>query len=171
MSEFIIRPCRPSDAEGIHALRVMEGVRENILALPSERLGFCEAYLNGLGPDDHQFAAAVPLPGGGEKIVGTAGLQVYPGRMRHSAGFGIMVHRDWQGRGVGRALMEAALDVADNWLMLTSVELTVFTDNARAIGLYKSLGFEIEGTKRMGAIRNGEYADEYYIERLRPPRA
>ena len=26
MSEFIIRPCRPSDAEGIHALRVMEGV-------------------------------------------------------------------------------------------------------------------------------------------------
>ena len=62
MSEFIIRPCRPSDAEGIHALRVMEGVRENILALPSERLGFCEAYLNGLGPDDHQFAAAVPLP-------------------------------------------------------------------------------------------------------------
>ena len=99
MSEFIIRPCRPSDAEGIHALRVMEGVRENILALPSERLGFCEAYLNGLGPDDHQFAAAVPLPGGGEKIVGTAGLQVYPGRMRHSAGFGIMVHRDWQGTG------------------------------------------------------------------------
>ena len=160
MSEFIIRPCRPSDAEGIHALRVMEGVRENILALPSERLGFCEAYLNGLGPDDHQFAAAVPLPGGGEKIVGTAGLQV-----------GIMVHRDWQGRGVGRALMEAALDVADNWLMLTRVELTVFTDNARAIGLYKSLGFEIEGTKRMGAIRNGEYADEYYMARLRPPRA
>ena len=160
MSEFIIRPCRPSDAEGIHALRVMEGVRENILALPSERLGFCEAYLNGLGPDDHQFAAAVPLPGGGEKIVGTAGLQ-----------FGIMVHRDWQGRGVGRALMEAALDVADNWLMLTRVELTVFTDNARAIGLYKSLGFEIEGTKRMGAIRNGEYADEYYMARLRPPRA
>ena len=79
MSEFIIRPCRPSDAEGIHALRVMEGVRENILALPSERLGFCEAYLNGLGPDDHQFAAAVPLPGGGEKIVGTAGLQVPAG--------------------------------------------------------------------------------------------
>ncbi|WP_418427795.1 GNAT family N-acetyltransferase, partial [Anaerotruncus massiliensis (ex Liu et al. 2021)] len=91
--------------------------------------------------------------------------------MRHSAGFGIMVHRDWQGRGVGRALMEAALDVADNWLMLTRVELTVFTDNARAIGLYKSLGFEIEGTKRMGAIRNGEYADEYYMARLRPPRA
>lgn len=91
--------------------------------------------------------------------------------MRHSAGFGIMVHRDWQGRGVGRALMEAALDVADNWLMLTRVELTVFTDNARAIGLYKSLGFEIEGTKRMGAIRNGAYADEYYMARLRPPRA
>ena len=167
MSEFIIRPCRPSDAEGIHALRVMEGVRENILALPSERLGFCEAYLNGLGPDDHQFAAAVPLPGGGEKIVGTAGLQVYPGRMRHSAGFGIMVHRDWQGRGVGRALMEAALDVADNWLMLVRVELEVYADNGGAIRLYERLGFETEGCKREAAVKAGAYVDTLVMARLR----
>jgi hypothetical protein len=40
------------------------------------------------------------------------------------------VHDDWQGKGVGAALMEAALDLADNWLNLTQVELNVYTDNA-----------------------------------------
>ena len=43
------------------------------------------------------------------------------------------VRDDWQGRGVGTALMEAALDLADNWLNLTRIELEVYTDNAAAI--------------------------------------
>jgi putative acetyltransferase len=40
------------------------------------------------------------------------------------------VRDDWQSRGVGTALMEAALDLADNWLNLTRIELSVYTDNA-----------------------------------------
>ncbi len=54
-------------------------------------------------------------------------------------------HDQWQGRGVGRALMEAAVDLADNWLSLTRLELTVFADNAPAIRLYERVGFEVEG--------------------------
>lgn len=44
--------------------------------------------------------------------------------------------------------METALDLADNWLGLSRVELTVFTDNATAIALYEKFGFEIEATHR-----------------------
>jgi putative acetyltransferase len=40
------------------------------------------------------------------------------------------VRDDWQGKGVGTALMEAALDLADNWLNLTRIELRVYVDNA-----------------------------------------
>ena len=36
----------------------------------------------------------------------------------------------WQGMGVGTALMRAALDLADNWLGLRRVELTIYADNA-----------------------------------------
>ena len=78
-----------------------------------------------------------------------------------------MVHADYQRRGVGTRLMEALLDIADNWLMLVRVELTVFADNAGAIALYEKLGFVIEGTKRAAAIRNGRYMDEYMMARIR----
>ena len=33
---------------------------------------------------------------------------------RHTAGVGIMVYADYQGRGIGLALMESLLDIADN---------------------------------------------------------
>jgi L-phenylalanine/L-methionine N-acetyltransferase len=50
--------------------------------------------------------------------------------MRHVGSIGMAVRNDWQGRGIGTALMEAALDLADNWLNLTRIELRVYTDNA-----------------------------------------
>jgi putative acetyltransferase len=50
--------------------------------------------------------------------------------MRHVGSIGMAVRDDWQGKGVGTALMEAALDLADNWLNLTRIELRVYTDNA-----------------------------------------
>jgi putative acetyltransferase len=51
--------------------------------------------------------------------------------------------------------MEAILDIADNWLKLKRVELSVFTDNEPAIALYKKMGFVVEGTKKYSAVRRG----------------
>jgi putative acetyltransferase len=61
--------------------------------------------------------------------------------------------------------MTAILDLADGWLMLKRVELCVFTDNERAIALYRSMGFVVEGTKKYAAARGGTYADEYLMAR------
>ena len=78
-----------------------------------------------------------------------------------------MVHKDYQGMGIGKKLMETIIDLADNWLMLKRIGLGVFVDNDRAIKLYKSFGFEVEGTKRCAAIRNGKYEDEFIMSRIR----
>jgi putative acetyltransferase len=51
--------------------------------------------------------------------------------------------------------------------MLVRLELTAFVENEGAVKLYKSLGFEIEGTKKYAVIRNGEYADEYLMARYK----
>lgn len=47
-------------------------------------------------------------------------------RRRHVGGIGMAVRDDWQGRGIGTALMEAALDLADSWLDLRRIELTIY---------------------------------------------
>jgi L-phenylalanine/L-methionine N-acetyltransferase len=77
------------------------------------------------------------------------------------------VRDDWQGKGVGTALMQAAVDLADKWLNLTRLELEVYTDNESAIRLYKTFGFTIEGTLAQFAFRDGQYVDSYLMSRLR----
>jgi GNAT superfamily N-acetyltransferase len=69
------------------------------------------------------------------EVVGNLGLHAFPTRWRrrHAAEIGMSVRDDWQGRGVGTALLEAAVDLADNWLNLTRLELTVYTDNEAGV--------------------------------------
>jgi putative acetyltransferase len=63
--------------------------------------------------------------------------------------------------------MSAMVDLADNWLNVSRLELTVYTDNVRAIALYRKFGFAIEGTHKAYALRNGEYVDAHFMARLK----
>jgi len=165
---YEIRPIRIEDAEGINTLRRMPGVFENILGIPSERIQRNVEYIQSNPSNLHQLVAVVN-EGTSEKVVGTAGLSVNTNhRLRHSGLIGIMIHKDYQGNGIGRALMEALIDIADNWLMLVRLELTVFTDNVRAIELYEKCGFEKEGVRRCAAIRSGVYTDDFIMSRIHP---
>jgi putative acetyltransferase len=106
----------------------------------------------------------------GDRIVGMASIDMFPHkpRRRHAGEIGISVHEEWQGKGVGGALMRALLDLADNWLNLTRLELEVYADNEAAVHLYERFGFELEGTKRQHAFRDGHYVDSKVMARLRP---
>lgn len=88
-------------------------------------------------------------------------------RRSHVADFGICVGAQWQNRGVASALMRTMIDMCDNWLRVDRIELTVFVDNEPAIAVYKKHGFEIEGTGKRYALRNGEYVDAYYMARMK----
>ena len=117
-------------------------------------------------PEGHYIFVACA----GEEIVGNAGL--HPAaptpRRAHALILGIAVPGPWQGQGVGKALMGTLVDFADRWLPVTRLELTVFTDNERAIALYRRFGFEGEGTHRQYALRDGRHADVFAMARLRP---
>jgi L-phenylalanine/L-methionine N-acetyltransferase len=89
-------------------------------------------------------------------------------RKRHVADLGIMVHDDYQGRGIGKRLMAALVDTSDRWLGLLRIELEVYADNERAIKLYERFGFVMEGRKRMDAFRDGQYVDSLVMGRIRP---
>lgn len=76
----------------------------------------------------------------------------------------IAVHEGHQGRGVGRALMEALLAWARSNAGVEKVELQVRASNERALALYRSLGFVEEGRKtRRLKLGDGEYVDDVYM--------
>lgn len=95
-------------------------------------------------------------------------MSVYEGRRAHVGTLGMAVDKRAQGRGVGSNLLRAALDLADNWYNLHRVELEVYADNARGVALYKKFGFEIEGTFRDYAVRDGVFVDVYAMARFKP---
>ncbi|MFQ5578177.1 MAG: GNAT family N-acetyltransferase [Anaerolineae bacterium] len=80
-----------------------------------------------------------------QKVVGLIGLHCQQGRRAHAGRIGMMVHDDYQNRGAGAALLAAVIDLADNWLNLGRLELTVYTDNAPAIHLYKKTTLPSKG--------------------------
>jgi RimJ/RimL family protein N-acetyltransferase len=79
---------------------------------------------------------------------------------RHGFGeFGMLVDREWRGRGVGSALLQAAIDWAREQ-GLHKLCLEVFAHNTAAIALYRKCGFVEEG-RRVKHFRraNGELWD------------
>lgn len=79
------------------------------------------------------------------QLVGCLGL--HPAQADGVLDLGMWVLSHARGRGGGRALVLAALDHAQA-TGAHKVQLEVFPDNGRAISVYSSLGFEIEGVRR-----------------------
>ena len=69
------------------------------------------------------------------------------------ADLGLMVAKTHRRLGIGRALLEQAVEWARG-VGVTKLELHVFPHNEPAIRLYERFGFEREGFRR-GHFRNG----------------
>ncbi|MCE5201760.1 MAG: GNAT family N-acetyltransferase [Synergistaceae bacterium] len=157
-----IRPVKIEDADDISRIRRQDGVREEVLALSSERLQVTIDFLKSLSSDDRAFVAVE-----NDELVGMATmLKNKSSRRSHSATLSIMVDRDFQGRGIGSALMGRLLDEADNVLKLHRLELLVLIDNTAAIELYKKCDFRIEATRKHAAVKDGRFVDEYLLGRI-----
>lgn len=63
------------------------------------------------------------------------------------AEIGMLVAREWRGRGVGSALMQAAIDWARERGDIHKLSLGVFAHNAAGIALYRKFGFVEEGRR------------------------
>lgn len=161
--EVIIRHAEKKDIKGIQELYCGKNAYTGTLQLPSPSLAMWEKRLSDIPDGVYVFIAEM-----NGKVVGNLGLEVAKNvRRKHVASFGMAVHDEHQNEGIGSKLLEKAIDLADNWLNLKRVELTVYTDNAPAIAMYKKYGFEIEGEAKQFAFRNGEYVDTYYMARIK----
>jgi len=161
---FTIRRAEPSDYEAVR--RVYAGPKAIWGTLQSPFSSLEQWRKRMAEPPEGLVSLVVCVE---SEVVGQLSLQAFPNRprRRHVGEIGMAVRDDWQGKGAGTALMQAAVDLADKWLNLTRLELEVYTDNEPAIRLYKKCGFTIEGTLAQNSFRDGQYVDSYIMARLR----
>lgn len=82
-------------------------------------------------------------------------------KISHTGLFGIMIHKDYRGMGIGRMLINELFDWAEKNPFIEKVSLGVFSTNHRAISLYKSMGFKEAGRKiKEIKINENEYIDD-----------
>lgn len=115
-------------------------------------------------PKSDRWLVAEVLSEGEVHLAGTARWTVYgPQKLRHSARFSIGVHPSFQGLGLGRLLLTRLIEAASA-AGLRRIEGRVRADNERAMGLYGSLGFVLEGTF-VDAVYLGDdqYVDDHQI--------
>ena len=162
--EIEIRHLEKADVPGIKAIYDQLHVVNGMLQLPYQSNDTWNSRLENLGKN---FIGLVALVEG--KIVGQLGLHTIDNpRRKHVATIVIAVCSSVQGKGVANALMVAGVDLCDNWLNVSRIELQVFTDNERAIDLYKRHDFKIEGELVNYGFRDGKYVNAYAMARVRP---
>jgi L-phenylalanine/L-methionine N-acetyltransferase len=161
---FTVRRAEPDDYKSIHQIFTGPKAVWGTLQLPFPSAELWRKRL--AEPPEGTFNLVACAE---NEIVGHLGLHTFLNhpRRRHAGQIGMAVRDDWQGKGAGTALMQAAVDLADKWLNLMRLELDVYTDNEPAIRLYKKFGFVIEGTLVNYAYRDGQFVDTYTMARLK----
>lgn len=96
----------------------------------------------------------------GERLVGMAGLGRASGAKGRREGFvwGLYVEPDARGRGMGAALLDAAIAAARG--TFERLTLTVARGNEPALALYRRFGFAIHGVPPRWPRNPGGYLDE-----------
>lgn len=157
-----IRARSLADAAAIADLHNLQGYRWGTMRLPYHSV---EEIRRGIEQQSVDARYLVAVFDG--LVVGDIGLLPAKGRRAHVATLGMGVHDDFTRRGIGRALLGETIGIAEDWLNLRRLELTVYADNSAAIALYESFGFTVEGRMANYAFRGGTYVEALAMARLR----
>jgi putative acetyltransferase len=161
----IIRRVEPADYIALHQIFLGPKVVWGTLQLPFPSMDVWRKRL--AEPPEGTFGLVACVE---TELVGHFDIHTFPNRprRRHVGQIGMAVRDDFQGQGIGTALLQAGVDLADQWLNLRRLELEVYTDNEPAVRLYKKFGFVIEGRLAQYAYRAGQYVDVHLMARLKP---
>lgn len=148
----VLRNGTGQDAQAVLAnFLLTHGQTDYLLSYPEEISFTLEKereYLEKKTGSDREVELVAEVDGA---IAGTAGIDSVGAaeKTRHRASFGISVDQAWWGLGIGRALTEACIECAET-AGYAQLELEVVAENARAIALYRSMGFAEYGRNPRG---------------------
>ena len=165
MHSVTIRPLNETDARDFQELR-LRALKEHPDAFSStyEResaysMEFVAERLRRTAESRNNFTLGAYLQ---EELIGVVGFRRIDGVKEQHRGdiWGMYVRSDEQGRGIGKALLSNAIELAKSLPGLEQIELCVVTRNRQARILYASLGFASCGVDPRALLVDGEYLDE-----------
>lgn len=160
--EIKIRHSTKHDIEAIKAIIEQPSCYSGTLQFPYTDIEKLEKRFTNIPKNRFSIVALV-----NSLVIGQLSLEIFSNRRRsHAAQLGMIVSEEYQAKGIGSALLSEMLRFADDWLAVKRIELEVYTDNDAGIALYKKFGFDIEGTAKQYAFRDGEYVDVYMMARI-----
>jgi len=159
--DFVVRAAEPGDAEALTRLA------EAVSAEPEAWLISADGDWRSVGDERRYLKAVRRYPHAAvfvaERTDGTIIGRLSLARDSHPASahvadLGLMVAKDARRQGVGKALLESAVDWARG-SGVRKLELHVFPWNEPAVQLYERFGFEREGYRKAHYQRAGEDVD------------
>ncbi|MHB1394499.1 MAG: GNAT family N-acetyltransferase [Clostridia bacterium] len=78
-------------------------------------------------------------------------------RTRHCGEFGMLVRKEYWGKGIGKSLVRELIEWAKQTNIIAKINLKVREDNIRAIKLYENFGFKVEGLVTKAFKVNGKF--------------
>ena len=86
-------------------------------------------------------------------------------KFRHKATIvSVYVAPEARGRGYGRAVMQAVIDIARSWTGIRAINISAVERSTEACALYTSMGFRQWGIEPNATIVDGELLDEIVMQ-------
>jgi len=145
--------------------RALDSETEFMLYEPGERKVTLEEQKSQLARSENVAIYVIEDTEQSELVGFTAGRRSVNLRDRYSLNIVIGIRQTYTGKNLGaRLLLE--LEAWAKSIDIKRLELTVMTENIFAVRLYKRIGYEIEGTKRMSTHLSSGFKDEYVMSKL-----
>jgi ribosomal protein S18 acetylase RimI-like enzyme len=161
-TEVTVRPLSPDDGEAL--AEFYAGVpREDIRFYCPHSLDREHALAN--AAKAHSPVEVVLVLETPDREIGGYAWYRWKDETGERSGFGICIARRCQGQGAGNALMTRLLEIAQE-IGPAAMGLTVQLANARAVALYRQMGFQVVREQIRGPHLFGfDPEPEYYMER------
>ncbi|MEO6436785.1 MAG: GNAT family N-acetyltransferase [Tepidisphaeraceae bacterium] len=171
-ADVTVRTIRPDEGERLKTLR-LEAITSCPTAFGADvEITLAKDWNERAAASDGTKGEAIFVAEHDDRLVGMTGVYRHTtAKTRHACGiWGVFVQPAFRGRGVGEALIDAAVDWAAQQDGVTIIRLMVTVGNEAALACYRRCGFEITG-KESATIRvDGVEYDEYLLcRRLKAP--
>ena len=161
------RRLTPADAPAFAALRRAAIVESPwaFLGAPGDDSGSDASVIAERIANPENVIVAIDHESDASRLVAVAGVFRMPRlKQRHRAGiWGVYCEPEFRGRGYGRAVVGAAVEVARSWPGVKIVGLAVSSRSPRVRAMYESLGFVYWGTEPDTIEIDGQCADDDYL--------